>query len=109
VLALAMLTVLNLFDLAFTHTQLPRGNFAESNLVVRAFAAGPAAMAAYKLVMFGGGAWILYHFRRHRASELAVWGLTVCYVGLMWWWVRYLDAVECCLRDHSVNAHGVLY
>lgn len=101
-LLLAALFVLNAFDLAFTHTQLARGNFAEANQLAAAVAAGPAGVAVYKAVLCGLGVFILYRFRQHWSAELAVWGLAMCYAGLMVWWVAYLDAVEVCLSDPAV-------
>lgn len=102
---LAMIFVLSGFDLAFTHTQIARGNFAEANLLAAsAVAQGSAGTAAYKTVLFGLGAFILYHCRRYRASELAVWLLLVCHIGLMIWWVLYLDAVEICMNDPAASA-----
>lgn len=109
VLLLSVLTVLNLFDLALTQSQLPRGNFAEANIVAASTATTPALMTLYKLVLFGTGAAILYRFRQCWQSEAGLWLLVACYSGLMVWWSAYLDVVEVCLSDAATVAPHVLY
>ena len=108
---LAVLTTLNLFDLAFTHSQLARGNFAEANVFAARVVdngAGTGAVA-YKLILFGLGAYILYHYRRRWQSEAGLWLLTGAYSLLMVWWTMYLNTVEVCLGDIAVTAPLVLY
>jgi hypothetical protein len=34
----------------------------------------------------------------------AVWLLLVCHIGLMIWWVLYLDAVEICINDPAASS-----
>jgi hypothetical protein len=109
VLLLSVLTVLNLFDLGFTHSQLARGNFAEANALVQSVGGGPLAMVAYKLLLFGCGAAILYHFRRRWESEAGLWLLVACYSGLMVWWIEYLDVIETCINDVAVVAPPVCF
>jgi hypothetical protein len=100
---LASLFVFHAFDLALTQSQLERGNFAEANvLAAGAVASGAVGAAAYKVVLFGIGAYILYRFRQHRAAETGAWVLAVCGAGLMVWWGSYLDAIEICLQDPTV-------
>jgi hypothetical protein len=106
---LCVLTVLNLFDLGFTHSQLPRGNFAEANFVAASTVDAPLAMSMYKLVLFGAGAAILYRYRRRWQSEAGLWLLVGCYSGLMVWWIAYLDAVEMCIYDVATVAPHVLF
>ncbi len=101
---LAVITVFNFFDLAFTHSQFARGNFAEANLLATALAPGVAGMIAYKTVLFGLGASILYRFRRRWESEAGLWLIAVFYAGLMVWWVAYLDVAELCIGDPAVSA-----
>ena len=97
---LAVLTVLNVFDLAFTQSQLSRGNFAEANtLAVQVAQCSPLGMVGYKAVLFLFAAGILYRLRHHRASQAGLWLMTACYAGLMFWWSAYLDAVEICLSN----------
>lgn len=103
VVLLAALTVLNLFDLAFTQTQMERGNFAEANVVAAAVAGSVGGAVAYKTALFGAGAYILFCLRRRWQSEAGLWLLLACYSGLMFWWVAYLDAVERCLSDPAVT------
>lgn len=98
-LLLAALFVFNAFDLAFTQSQLPRGNFNELNR----FAAGvidcPVQTAAYKSVLFGAGAIVLARLRAHRLSQAGLYLLCACYAGLMVWWHQYINCVEVCLSD----------
>jgi hypothetical protein len=101
---LAALSVLAGFDLAFTQSQLERGNFAELNLLAAVVACGPAGMATYKAVLFGLGATILYRYRGRWESEVGLWVLLACHLGLMVWWLAYLGAVETCLNDPAVVA-----
>jgi hypothetical protein len=101
---LTILAALNLFDLAFTQSQLPRGNFAEANALALMLSKGsPLGMLTYKLIFFGAGAAILYRLRHHWQSEAALWLVTACYGGLMVWWVAYLRTVEICLGDPCVG------
>lgn len=103
---LAIVCVLNMFDLAFTQTQLARGNFAELNVLAAQAAQlhGPAGVTAYKVVLFGLGALILFRCRRHWESEAGAWVLLGCYGALMIWWVVYLKTVELCISDPAVEA-----
>lgn len=109
VVLLAVLAVFNAFDLAFTHSQLARGNFAEANNIAAAMAMGATGMIAYKTVLFGLGASILYRFRRRWESEAGLWLLTVAYSGLMIWWLIYLPTAELCLGDPAASAPRVSY
>lgn len=107
-LLLAAVSVLNAFDLGFTQAQLVRDDFAEANvLAAPAVARGPAGALAYKTLLFGAGALILFRCRRHWQSEFGAWVLLVCYTGLMFWWVAYLDALEVCICDPAVDAPGL--
>ena len=109
VVLLTVLTVLNVFDLAFTQSQLPRGNFAEANALASTLVAGTVGMLAYKTLLFGFGASILYRLRRRWQSEAGLWLLVGCYAGLMVWWLAYLRAAEVCLNDPAVVAPLVPY
>jgi hypothetical protein len=99
---LAAVFVLSAFDLAFTNSQVVRGNFAEANILAASVAAGPTGMAAYKVLLFGFGAVVLYRYRRRWISEAGVWCLLLAYSGLMVWWLAYLDALEVCLGDPAI-------
>ncbi len=106
---LTVLAVLNAFDFAFTHAQLPRGNFAEANLLAAGVVTAPLAMATFKVGLFGLGAGILYHLRKRWQSEAGLWLLVACYTGLMVWWVAYIGTVEKCLSDPAVRAPWVAF
>lgn len=106
---LAVLGVFNLFDLAFTQSQVARGNFAEMNALAASLADGAAGLAAYKSVFFGLGAYLLYRYRRRWQSEAGLWGLVACYGGLMVWWLAYLKTVELCLNDPAVSPPPMAY
>ncbi len=106
---LATIFTLNMFDLAFTHTQLPRGNFNEANYVAAtAVAFGAAPAAAYKMVLLGTGLLLLYRCRHSWTAEAGSWALFGVHVGLMAWWVEYLDVLEVCLGDPAVTVVGML-
>ncbi len=110
VVLLAVVFVLNMFDLAFTQTQLIRGNFAEANVFATAAVDhGPAGIAAYKVLLFGAGAVILYRCRRHWQSEAGAWVLLTCYSALMVRWMIYLSIIEVCISDPVVGAPPLLY
>jgi hypothetical protein len=106
---LAVVGVMSLFDLAFTQVQAQRGNFAEANVVAASLVQGPGAMIAYKVVLFGAGALILYRLRRRWESEAGLWVLLTCHVALMVWWVVYLDVVQCCLNDPAACSPNVQF
>lgn len=98
-LLLAALFVFNAFDLALTQSQIPRGNFNEMNQFAAGFVDCPVQTAAYKILLFGAGAIVLAHYRKHRLSQAGLYALTTCYAGLMIWWQVYLDCLETCLAD----------
>ncbi|MEW6250264.1 MAG: DUF5658 family protein [Planctomycetota bacterium] len=109
---LAVLTVLNAFDLAFTQSQMIRGNFAEANALAAVVVhglIGPAGPVAYKSMLFGAGALLLYRYRRQRLAEIGLWTATGCYAGLMVWWILYLRMAEACVSDPAVFAAFVRY
>lgn len=102
---LAAIFVFHAFDLALTHSQMQRGNFAEANRIAAAMMThGPVGTAAYKAVLLGVGVFILYRLRRHWIAELGAWSLALCGAGLMIWWHAYLDMVEICLDDPVAGA-----
>jgi hypothetical protein len=102
---LAVVTVLNFFDLALTQSQLPRGNFAEANaMAVTLSQCDPVGMVAFKSFFFAVGAAILYRLRHRWQSQVGLWLVAGCHVALMVWWVVYLDTIEICLHDPAVVA-----
>jgi len=105
-LLLAVLVVFNAFDLAFTHAQMIRGNFCELNTLasVAADTHGVVGILAYKVLLFGVGAVILYRCRRHWESEVGAWVLVGCYGALMVWWMAYVHCAETVLADVAVQA-----
>lgn len=109
-LLLGVVVTLGVCDLVWTHFQFARGNFLELNtLAAAALGQGPGVMAAYKLLLLALGAGVLYRLREHWQAEAAVWLLAACHVGLVAWWLAYLDAVETCLHDPAVVATVVPY
>lgn len=95
-----------MFDLAFTHSQLQRGNFVELNAFAAHTAAvhGATGLTAYKLALFGSGTLVLFVLRRRRESETGAWILATCYAGLMVWWLVYLKTIEICLNDPAIDS-----
>ncbi|MEW6199726.1 MAG: DUF5658 family protein [Planctomycetota bacterium] len=109
-LLLGVVVTLALCDLAWTYFQSLRGNFLELNtLAAAALGQGPGVMAAYKLLLLALGAGVLYRLRKHWQAEAALWFLAAFHVGLVAWWLAYLDAVETCLHDPAVVAAVVPY
>lgn len=104
-LLLAVLIVFNAFDLAFTHAQMMRGEFCELNLFAAAAASahGVVGLLAYKVLLFGAGAVILYRCRRHWESEVGAWVLVGCYGALMVWWMAYVHCAELVLADVAIQ------
>lgn len=98
-LLLAALFVFNAFDLAFTQSQIARGNFNELNQLAAGVIDCPIQTAAYKTVLFGAGAIVLARFRKNRLSQAGLYVLCACYGGLMIWWRQYIGCVEVCLSD----------
>jgi hypothetical protein len=109
-LLLGVVVTLGVCDLVWTHLQSARGNFLELNtLAAAALGQGPGVMAAYKLLLLALGAGVLFALREHWQAEAALWLLAACHVGLVAWWLAYLDAVETCLYDPAVVATVVPY
>lgn len=107
---LTVVFVLNAFDLGFTGAQLPRGNFAEANVVAAmALNWGIGGAVTYKALLLALGAWILYYHRQRRSAEIGAWILAGCHVGLMVWWLVYLDTIELVLADPCVRGFIVPY
>lgn len=100
---LAALATFNVVDLALTTMHAARGTFQEANVLVQPFVANPGGLVAYKLILFGLGAFVLYRYRRCWQSEAALWGLVACFGGLMYWWHEYLQAIEICLQDPAMG------
>lgn len=109
IILLTILVVLNVFDLALTHTQMLRGNFAEANACAAGVATGLGGLVAYKTTLFGLGAAVLYRLRRRWLTEVGLWLLVACFSALMVWWVVYLDTVESCLVDPVIHMSPVRF
>ncbi len=103
VLLFAVVFVCSAFDLGFTLAQWERGNFLEANALAATVGGGPGAVVTYKAALVGVGATILYSLRRRWESEAGLWLVAACHVGLMAWWVLYLDTLEVCLCDPAVT------
>ncbi len=104
-LLLGVVVTLGLCDLVWTYFQSARGNFHELNtLAAAALGRGPGVMAAYKLMLLALGAGVLYRLREHWQAEAALWLLAAFHVGLVAWWLAYLEAVEVCLHDPAIVA-----
>jgi hypothetical protein len=103
---LTAIYVMSLFDLAFTNAQLDRGHFAEVNAVAATvMEAGHGPTTAYKMFLLTGGVLLLYACRKSWLAEAGAWGLLCVHVGLMAWWMEYVQALEICLTDVAVT-HG---
>jgi hypothetical protein len=105
----AAILVCGLFDLAFTCTQLPRGNFAEANVVAASFIDAPGPLITYKGVLFGVGAALLFRCRRRWESEAGLWLVLGCHLALMACWIVYIDTLEQCLSDPVVSGPAMQF
>ncbi len=90
ILLLAMLSLINAFDLIFTLEATKVGPFVELNPIAAAFVQTAGALVAFKVSMVLLGFGIFFCFRRHFLTELACWGLCGVYAVLAGrWWVYY--------------------
>ena len=90
VLLLAMLCLVNGFDLAFTLLASRLSHFVEINPIAAALVQTTGALVAFKVLMVLLAFAILFYFRRHLVTELACWGLCGIYAVLAGrWWVYY--------------------
>ncbi len=90
VLLLAMLTVVNAFDLVFTLIAAGSDSFRELNPIAAALLGSAAALVAFKAFTVLLAFAIFIRFRRHLLTEIACWGLSGIYAVLAGrWWVYY--------------------
>jgi len=90
VLLLAMLTVINVFDLIFTLIATRSDSFRELNPIAAALVESDTALVAFKAFMVLLAFGIFIRFRRHLLTEIACWGLSAVYALLAGrWWVYY--------------------
>ncbi|TWT44215.1 hypothetical protein RAS1_06250 [Phycisphaerae bacterium RAS1] len=109
-LILAVVWVFGCFDLAYTQSNLMRGNFIELNplaALVAEHAAG--GLATFKLTLLALGSGLLYRLRQKWSAEAGTWLLLGLHGGLMVWWSMYHDAVAICVNDPTVNASTFSY
>jgi len=104
-----VVTVLSLFDWAFTESQLLRGDFAEANPLAATLASNPAAVGTYKLALLCLGVSILFCLRRRWESEASLWLLLACHAALMVWWIAYIHLAEICARDPAVWSPPIMF
>lgn len=89
-LLIAMLAIVNVFDLLFTLIAARATQFVELNPIAARLVNSSGALMGFKLVMMGIALGIFLRFRRHPLTELACWGLCVIYAVLAGrWWVYY--------------------
>ena len=81
-LALVFLWVLNIFDLVVTILAARAGGFQEANPLARKLLASPPHLVTYKLLLLTSASTIFLVYRRHRISEIGVWGTCMVYLAL---------------------------
>ena len=91
---LAVLWVLNFFDLAYTIHAHQTGKFFELNPVARGLLNSPWALAGFKCLAVGLGSVILMSLRRHRLTELAAWLLCLAYLALAIRWLNFCQTLQ---------------
>ena len=90
VLLIAMLSVVNGFDLAFTLLATRTGGFVELNPVAAGLVESAGALVAFKVLMVLFAFCIFFRFRRRLLTEIACWGLCGIYATLAGrWWTYY--------------------
>jgi hypothetical protein len=90
----AILTAINLADLAFTAFLAPMQEFVELNPVADLLRACMPALVAGKLLLVGACAAAFVVFWRYRIVQFASWCAATTYVGLAIWWVAYFNAAR---------------
>ena len=92
--AVAVLWVLNAFDLVLTQEAAGRDMFAEANLLVTSWVQMPVLLAVYKVALVATGTVTLFRLRHTRQAEIGCWGLVAVYAGVLCVWARYYEYVE---------------
>ena len=88
-LLVAVLVVLNLFDLACTLAAAQAGSIYELNPLVEQHLASPAALTIFKLSLLGVGCAVLVAFWRYRLTQLASWWAALCYTVITLRWATF--------------------
>jgi hypothetical protein len=90
----AILTAINLADLAFTAFLAPMQEFVELNPVADLLRDCMPALVAGKLLVVGACAVTFVVFWRFKIVQFASWCAATTYVGLALWWVAYFNAAR---------------
>ena len=85
--------MLNVFDLGYTIVAHQLGGFEEINPLARELLDISPLLVAFKLLLVGGGAILLWLCRRHWLAEAACWFLCGIYTGLAFLWVAYYKQI----------------
>lgn len=96
-LLLGIIWVLGLCDLYFTMWAFRFTVFSEMNPWASRLLRNHqlASMGLTKLLLVGGSSVIFWSVRKHRVTEIALWGLMLAHVGLIFRWSIYTnDALE---------------
>lgn len=109
-LILCVVWVFSGFDLAYTQSNLMRGNFIELNpLAAMIVQNAVGGLTTYKFTMLTLGSAILYWLRTNWKAEAGTWVVLGVHGALMIWWACYHDAVAICVNDPTVNADAFSY
>jgi Domain of unknown function (DUF5658) len=102
-LVLAVIWVLNAFDLCFTMIEAHGRHFRELNPLAEMLLHNPDALVAFKTSLVAIGSTILLTFRSRRIAELSCWFMlaTYLYVGLRWW--DYYEQLAFIQQDPAVD------
>lgn len=91
VLAIALILLVNVFDLTFTIMAHDIGDFYEENPLVRGMLGDPGALTLYKLSLAAFASVIFFVYRRRLVTEIACWGMCAVYTALAFVWLAYFS------------------
>lgn len=102
-LLLSVLWILNVFDLGCTVLAHVQGALNELNPLARLLLPyGAVGLTLYKLAAVGTGSFMLWRWRGHPLTEVAVWFLIAVYVVVALRWHHLF------LLLHYIQQHGAL-
>jgi len=88
-LLVAVLVVLNLFDLACTLAAARAGSIYELNPLVEQHLGSATALTLFKLSLLAVGATVLVAFWRYRLTQIASWWAALCYTVVTLRWATF--------------------
>jgi hypothetical protein len=96
VLLVAIICLLNWFDLTFTLLANEVGNFRELNPIAGLLVNHSTGLVAFKFASLGVASIIFIVFRRHWFTEAACWCFFIVYTMLSLVWMSYYSYLSRC-------------